>query len=126
MKKIYISFIFLFSAILLQAQSLAEITAQKDFALRTPKTQEESSLTEETAPLAQTQQETLLQVNKLPDIKLNEDILRKSVLSYDTNPSLQEAFEYYRQGNLDKALISLDSEGSSEAYANMALIYLQK
>ncbi|MBQ6224323.1 MAG: tetratricopeptide repeat protein, partial [Campylobacter sp.] len=117
-------FTFLFSCAILQAQSLAEITAQKDFVLRTPQTKQEEVLPD----LEENnfnQKETLLQVNKLPDIKLNEDILKKSVISYENTPDLQEAFTLYRQGDIDKSLLLLDINATSEAYANMALIYLQ-
>ena len=126
MKKIYILFTFLFCFNLLQAQTLAEITAQKDFVLKTPQATQE----EETSPLQEEnlppQQETLLQANKLPDIKLNEDILRKSVLAYENNPALKEAFDLYRQGNIEQSLQLLEEETSAEAFANAALIYLQK
>ena len=130
MKKlpIFFGFLFCFSCLsFLQAQSLAEISAQKDFALRTPKMQEQLSEQEQKdEQLYPQKQETMLQVNKLPDIKLNEDILRKSVISYDNTPALKKAFDLYRQGNLDEALLLLQEEGSSEAYANIALINLQK
>lgn len=125
MKKLLISFCSLFFCTILQAQSLAEITAQKDFALRTPEVIEEEAAPQENDILP-TKQETLLEVNKLPDIKLNEDILRKSVLSYESTPELQEAFNLYKQGHTDEALKFLEENGSAEAMANMALIYLQK
>ena len=127
MKKLYILFTFLFCLSCLQtaqAQSLAEITAQKDFALRAPKIQEEPSSSEEETPIKQ--QETLLQVNKLPDIKLNEDILRSSVIDYKNNPNLQEAFNLYKQGKTDETLKILEEDSSAEALINAALIYLQK
>ena len=124
MKKTSLFFAFLFLGIILQAQSLAEITAQKDFAMRPPQTIQEEALPE-TEEQPSESKDTLLQVNKLPDIKLNEDILKKSVISYDSNPNLQEAFEAYRQGDINKSLLLLDTDASPEAYANMALIYLQ-
>ncbi len=124
MKKTTLFFTFLLTCAILQAQSLAEITAQKDFAMRAPQvSQEENSSKEEQTD--NIQHTTLLQVNKLPDIKLNEDILKKSVISYDNNPDLQEAFDAYRQGDINKTLLLLDNNASPEAYANMALIYLQ-
>ncbi len=125
MKKTTLFFIFLFISSILPAQSLAEITAQKDFVLRTPQTtQDETPANEEQENSSQ--QATLLKVNKLPDIKLNEDILKKSVISYNNNPDLQEAFEAYRQGDIDKTLLLLDNNNTAQASANMALIYLQK
>ena len=125
MKKLFIFSVFLFTCSFLHAQSLAEITAQKDFVLRAPQTNQEETLSDLEEDPSLNQKETLLQVNKLPDIKLNEDILKSSVISYENDPSLKEAFDAYRQGDIDKALMLLDNNASAEAYANMALIYLQ-
>ncbi len=125
MKRVLISFFSLFFCTMLQAQSLAEITAQKDFALRTPEVIEEETPSQETDSLP-VKQETLLEVNKLPDIKLNEDILKKSVLSFESHPELQEAFNLYKQGRIEETLKLLEENSSDEAMANMALIYLQK
>lgn len=126
MKKLFIFFIFLISTVFLQAQSLAEITAQKDFALRTPQYQQQEEPIEEENEISPSKQETLLKVNKLPDIKLNEDVLRKSVLFYENNPALKEAFDLYRQGKTEQTLSLLEENATDEALANMALIYLQQ
>lgn len=124
MKKTFTLFTFLFSSLLLQAQSLAEITAQKDFAIRPPVIQQQDL----PSPQEETEQkkEKVLMINKLPDIKLNEDILRKSVLYYENTPELQEAFDLYRQGEIEQTLQILEQVSSKEALANMALIFLQK
>lgn len=125
MKKTTLFFTFLFICSILQAQSLAEITAQKDFVMRTPQPAQEETLIDTVEEQNTAQQGTQLQVNKLPDIKLNEDIVKKSVISYNNNPDLQEAFEAYTQGDIDKSLLLLEANSSPEANANSALIYLQ-
>ena len=125
MKKLLIFFTLLINGILLQAQSLAEITSQKDFALHKPEVEQGEIVKEEDISFP-SKQETLLEVNKLPDIKLNEDVLKKSVLSYENNPALKNAFDLYRQGKTDQSLLLLEQNTSDEAYANMALIYLQQ
>ena len=125
MKKTTLFFTFLFICSILQAQSLAEITAQKDFVMRTPQPAQEETLIDTAEEQNTAQQGTQLQVNKLPDIKLNEDIVKKSVISYNNNPDLQEAFEAYTQGDIDKSLLLLEANSSPEANANSALIYLQ-
>lgn len=126
MKKTTLFFTFLFICSLLQAQSLAEITAQKDFVMRAPQTSAQEDLSDTEEQENNPQQSSLLQVNKLPDIKLNEDIVRKSVISYNNNLDLEDAFEAYRSGNIDRTLLLLEDNASAEAYANISLIYLQK
>ena len=66
-------------------------------------------------------------VNRLPDIKLNEEILTKTVLSYEMPENLTEDNKHFLAGDTDKALEELlKFSEDARAQAEIALIYLQR
>ncbi|MBQ3934042.1 MAG: tetratricopeptide repeat protein, partial [Elusimicrobiaceae bacterium] len=66
-------------------------------------------------------------VNRLPDIKLNEEILTKTVLSYQIPQNLKEGNKLFLSGDTQKALEELSKYSTdARAQAETALIYLQK
>lgn len=71
---------------------------------------------------------TALSVSRLPDIKLNDNIITKTVMDYSMPAILQPAAEAYRAGKTVEALKDYDelSVDNASAAANAALIYLQE
>ncbi len=76
-----------------------------------------------------------LSVARLPDIKLNENVIRKSVLSYASPQELEEAANLYRSGDIKNALNAYQNaaaqyeaaarpEIAAQAYANAAVLNL--
>lgn len=66
-------------------------------------------------------------VNRLPDIKLNEEILTKTVLTYEMPENLIEDNKWFLVGDTDRALEELSKfPKDARAQAEIALIYLQR
>ncbi|MDR0645934.1 MAG: hypothetical protein LBG46_02885 [Elusimicrobiota bacterium] len=78
------------------------------------------------------QESNLLGVVRLPDVKLNENIIRKSVMDYTLNPASSEAAAAYAAGDsalarekYEDAIISAqDDETSARAAGDIAVISL--
>jgi SpoIID/LytB domain protein len=73
-----------------------------------------------------------LSVSRLPDLKLNDATIHKTVFNYETDPSLENAAKYYAEDNLPAAIedyknaAANSSPAAGQAAANLALIYLQQ
>lgn len=107
-------------------ESAQEIPAQTE-------EQEDKEDTLETPP--ERAAASALSVARLPDIKLNENVIRKSILSYASPQELEEAANLYRSGDIKNALAAYANAGAqyeaaarpeiaAEAYANAALLNL--
>lgn len=117
--------IFLLSAPL-AAQSLNEALNGNTALQVNAQTDEEKQNTPLSA-FGERDQVQAITVNRLPDIKLNEEILTKTVLSYQIPQNLKEGNKLFLSGDTQKALEELSKYNTdARAQAEIALIYLQK
>lgn len=66
-------------------------------------------------------------VNRLPDIKLNEEILTKTVLTYEMPENLIEDNKWFLVGDVERSLKELSKyKNDTRAQAEIALINLQR
>lgn len=114
-----------------RAQSLADIAASADLTLKGEAQMPAPQQQEAEEPV----QTTALTVARLPDIKLNEDSIRTSVIKYSSPAQLSPAAEALQNGNAQEALAlytqtakdaALPKEVTAHAAANSALLYLQQ
>ena len=77
--------------------------------------------------LGERDQVQAITVNRLPDIKLNEEILTKTVLTYEMPENLTEDNKLFLTGNTNKALEELSKfKNDARAQAEIALINFQR
>lgn len=121
------------ASIFCAAQSLKDYMAGNT-ALTAKTAAEEKDQTQE-AQAEQNPGGNVMAVKHLPDVKLNNAIIRKSVLTYFDAPELKEAQTLYQSGQQNKALgvyenISINEDFSSQvrlqAALNAAVINLQR
>lgn len=102
----------------------------------TAKTEFEQEKKEPKAPETQTDNlPNAITVNHLPDIKLNDNIISKTVMDYAPAENLKSANQALLQGQTDEALkllaqqalsADLKAKDKAQAYLNSAVIYLQR
>ncbi len=77
--------------------------------------------------LGERDQVQAIAVNRLPDIKLNEEILTKTIFTYDFPQNITEQNKLFLVGNVEKALEELSKYTTySRAQAEIALINFQR
>ncbi len=117
--------VFLLSAPL-AAQSLNEALNGNTSLQANTQTDEQKQTTPLSA-FGERDQVQAITVNRLPDIKLNEEILTKTVLTYEMPKNLKEDNKSFLVGDTDKALKELSKyTNDARAQAEIALIYLQR
>ncbi len=117
--------LFLLSAPL-AAQSLNEALNGNTALQANAQTKEQKQITPLSA-FAERDQVQAITVNRLPDIKLNEEVLTKTVLAYGMPQNLTEDNKWFLAGDTEKTLEELSKhENSALAQAEIALIYLQR
>ncbi len=114
-----------------KAQSLADIAASADLTL---KGEAQMPLPEQ-KDQQEAVQTTALTVARLPDIKLNEESITKSVIKYASTEQIAQAQAALKNGHTQEALeeytkaaedTALPKEATARAAANSALLYLQQ
>lgn len=112
---------------------MADISANTDLTLKaaTPLTEQDIPIQKEDARVEST---TALSVSRLPDIRLNENIIKDSVFTYTNSPELSTALNTFKAGDTQTAAHlyeqaatddKLPTQISAEAAAQAALIYLE-
>ena len=76
--------------------------------------------------LGETEQVQAITVSRLPDIKLNEEVLTKTVLTYNLPKEITQETQLFLDGKAEQALPFLTAQNNARAQAEAALIYLQK
>ena len=123
-------FIILFFAAPLAAQTLSD--ALNGNTMLKVDTQTEQITTEQmgnTTPLSsfgETEQVQAITVSRLPDIKLNEEVLTKTIFTYQVPNEIKDGNKLFLEGKQTQALENLSSLQNARAQAEAALIYLQK
>ncbi len=110
----------------LAAQSLNE-ALNGNTALQANAQTEEQNQNTPLSAFGERDQVQAITVNRLPDIKLNEEILTKTVLTYEMPKNLTEENKWFLTGNTQKALEELSKLSEDpRAQAEIALINLQR
>lgn len=123
-------FIILFFAAPLAAQTLSD--ALNGNTMLKVDTQTEQITTEQmgnTTPLSsfgEAEQVQAITVSRLPDIKLNEEVLTKTIFTYQVPNEIKDGNKLFLEGKQTQALENLSSLQNARAQAEAALIYLQK
>ena len=99
----------------------------------------EDDLSKENVPQEQSESQepsqNIMAVNHLPDVKLNDNIITKTVIEYNAYPSVLQADALYTQGKIQEALTlytelaqneGLMPEIRMEAALNALLLHLQR
>ncbi|MBO7605891.1 MAG: tetratricopeptide repeat protein, partial [Elusimicrobiaceae bacterium] len=124
MRIIKLLLIFLFASPL-AAQSL-DRALNENAALRV-NAQSEQKQNTPLSSLGERDQVQAITVTRLPDIKLNEEILTKTVLTYEMPGNITESNKWFLVGDTDRALEELSNyKDDARAQAEIALINLQR
>ncbi|MCR5504560.1 MAG: hypothetical protein K6E94_03205, partial [Elusimicrobiaceae bacterium] len=89
-------------------------------------TNEQMQKTTPLASLGETEQAQAIIVSRLPDIKLNEEVLTKSVFTYQVPDEIKDGNKLFLEGNTAQAAENFLTLNNTQAQAETALIYLQK
>lgn len=116
----------LFLAAPLAAQTLdTALNGNTVLKVDTPTEQEQTQNTP-LSSLGETEQVQAITVTRLPDIKLNEEILTKTVFKYDVPEEIKPQTELFLQGQASEILPFLTAQDNARAQGEAALIYLQQ
>lgn len=141
--KYFIFFPILLAAAALNAQSLADLSAGQGGLTGTSEYQKHSDLEKfnraaaETSlppltPLATAESANMMTVARLPDLKLNENIIKNSVMNYAAAPDITAAAAIYAGGGAAAAIQKFEDiivsaetdEASAQAAGNISVISL--
>ena len=76
--------------------------------------------------LGETEQVQAITVTRLPDIKLNEEVLTKTVFTYNVPEDIEPQTKLFLQGKASEVLPFLTAQDNARAQGEAALIYLQQ
>ena len=116
-------------------QSLNDYMAGNTALTVTTEDERQAAQTEAQTPIAENSAPNIMAVNHLPDVKLNDNIISKTVMEYSNPDELSQANALYSQGDTEKALEIYTNLSANEglipevrfqAALNALIIYLQR
>ena len=117
--------ILLFICAPLAAQTLNEALSGNTTLQVNTQTEEKQKQTTPLSSLGETEQVQSITVSRLPDIKLNEEVLTKTVFTYTVPQEIEQENELFLRGFATQALQFLTAKENPSSQAEAALILLQ-
>ena len=116
----------LFFAAPLAAQTLNDALNGNTVLKVDSKTEQTQTQTTPLSSLGETEQVQAITVTRLPDIKLNEEIITKTVFKYDVPEEIKPQTELFLKGQASEVLPFLTAQDNARSQGEAALIYLQQ
>ena len=118
--------ILLFICAPLAAQTLSEALSGNTTLQVNTQTEEKQKQTTPLSSLGETEQVQSITVSRLPDIKLNEEVLTKTIFTYTVPQEFEQENELFLRGSAAQALQFLTAKENPSSQAEAALILLQR